>query len=289
MGWDNLDLSQGISTEVVTFQGRNGGIPAEVYRPEGNRLRPAVVFLHGGGFFGGSIKTVANPCRRLAQKADAVVVSVDYRLAPEFPFPAGLHDAYDAVLAVKKQGERWGIDRSRIVVAGDSAGGNLAAGCCLLDRKQVNPIVAAQLLVYPVVDLRKGDNACPWSEQAYDVQSAGEWIWPAILWAKNNRGSLDRNYLNGHPDDDPLVSPLADPRPQDFPPTLVITAEYDYLRVQGEAFAESLAQAGVLVRAVRFQGMDHAFLDKLGLFPQAALAVDEMAGFLRGEILQRVL
>lgn len=281
MGWPNLDLSQAVTTEGMTLPGPDGPIAARVYRPRGSGLQGAIVYFHGGGFIGGSLKTVENPCRLLAEKSGAVVVSVDYRLAPEHPFPAGLEDAWCAVQAVYARSEAWGIDPKRLAVAGDSAGANLAAACCVLSAREGLQRVAAQLLVYPVLDQRRDSRHLPWSEGAYEVNAWADRVQSAIRGNQAQRAWFTRLYLNGTDADDERISPIvADPA--GFPPTLVVTAEYDYLRIEGEEFARRLAEAGVSVRAVRYRGMDHAFFDKLGLFPQAADAVSEMAAFFRG-------
>lgn len=286
MGWPNLDLSTGVITEAATLAGRSGAMGVRVSRPSASDSvadgpRPAVVFFHGGGFVGGSMKTVDNSCRLLAQRAGAVVFNVDYRLAPEHPFPAPVEDCWDAVRAVGDRAAEFGIDPRRLAVAGDSAGGNLAAACAVLSAREGQGRIAAQLLIYPVVDLRsETEGHLAWAEDDYQVNAWSEFVWPAIRGLKNAGPYFHDNYLAGHTGDDPLVSPFCHHEPREFPPTLVITAEYDFLRVEGESFAQKLAHAGVAVRAVRYRGMDHAFFDKLGLFPQAADAVDEMARFL---------
>lgn len=284
MGWPNLDLSSGVTTEAATLPGRAGPIAVRVSRPSASnpvdgRLRPAVVYFHGGGFIGGSMKTVDNPCRLLADRAGAVVFNVDYRLAPEHPFPTPIDDCWDAVKAVSDQAAVWGVDARRIVVAGDSAGGNLSAACSLLSAREGKGRLAAQLLIYPVVDQRMDEAVhLPWSEDLYEVNAWPEFVWPSVRGLKEAGPWFTGLYLGDHDGADPLASPLL-AEPSGFPPTLLITAEYDFLRVEGEEFARRLAQAGVPVRAVRYRGMDHAFFDKLGLFPQAADAVDEMARF----------
>jgi acetyl esterase/lipase/5'-deoxynucleotidase YfbR-like HD superfamily hydrolase len=283
MGWPNLDLSTGVTTEASTLAGRHGPLGVRISQPQaGSRgLRPAVVYFHGGGFIGGSMKTVDNPCRLLAERAGAVVFNLDYRLAPEHPFPGPLEDCWDAVKAVYDRAAEFGIDPQRIAVAGDSAGGNLAAGCSLLSAREGLGRIAAQLLIYPVVDLRaEAAGHLAWSEAHYEVNAWPEFVWPAIRGLKGAAPFFNDNYLAGGDASDPLASPLVVPDYGAFPPTLVLTAEFDYLRVEGEEFAQRLAAAGVATRAVRYRGMDHAFFDKLGLFPQAADAVEEMARFL---------
>lgn len=287
MGWPNLDLSAGVRTEETRLDTRAGTVAVRVSRPRASvpaphgGLRPAVIFFHGGGFVGGSMKTVDNPCRLLAGRAGAVVFNVDYRLAPEHPFPAPLEDCWDAVKAVHDNAAAWGVDPRCLAVAGDSAGGNLAAACCVLSSREGMERIAAQLLIYPVVDQRLDPAVrLPWSEELYQVKAWPEFVWPAIRGLKDAGAFFTSSYVAGHDPADVLVSPLlADPR--SFPPTLLLTAEYDFLRVEGEEFARRLAEADVPVRAVRYCGMDHAFFDKLGLFPQVADAVDEMACFLR--------
>lgn len=279
MGWPNHDLSPGVSTQETTL-GR--GIPVRVYRPGAvpKGPRPAVVYFHGGGFVGGSLWAVENQCRLLAERLDAVVFNVEYRLAPEHPFPAGLDDAWDAVVAVHDDAPAWGVDPRRIAVSGDSAGGNLAAACCLRDTSQPRRI-AAQALVYPVLDQRPLDAGHhPWSEDQYDVRAHHDLVRGAFGGLKDAAEFFSTHYTQGHRLDDPLVSPLL-AEPHHYPPTFVATAEYDFLRVEGEAFATRLAQAGVPVRAVRYRGMEHSYFDKLGLHPQTADTVDEMARFLK--------
>jgi acetyl esterase/lipase/5'-deoxynucleotidase YfbR-like HD superfamily hydrolase len=284
MGWPNLDLSSGVTCESSSLPGRSGPVGVRIYRPEGAAgPLPAVVYFHGGGFLGGSLKTVENPCKLLADRAGAAVVSVDYRLAPEHPFPTPVEDCWDAVKAVHAQASALGIDPGRIAVAGDSAGGNLSAACCVADLREGNHLLAAQLLIYPVVDLRTEEEGhLPWSESEYQVGAYGEFIWPSIHGLKNWAPEIRQAYLGTQAAHDELASPVIHPAYADFPPTLVITAEFDFLRVEGEEFARRIAAAGVPVRCVRYRGLDHAFFDKLGLFPQAADAVDEMARFLAG-------
>ena len=281
MGWPNHDLTSSVTTEVTTLAGRAGPVPVRIYRPDGAEgPRPAVLYFHGGGFIGGSLWAVENQCRLLAETLGAVVVNVEYRLAPEHPFPAGLDDCWDAVRAVVDQAAIQGIDPTRLAVAGDSAGANLAAACCLIDSRQPVRTVSAQLLIYPVVDLRPEPLNHPWSEDLYDIRSHHDLVRAAVNGLKSAASFFSDSYLKGHPVDDPLVSPLVADAAL-FPPTLVITAEYDFLRLEGEAFADKLAQAGVKVRAVRYAGMEHSFFDKLGLHPQTADAVREMAAFLK--------
>jgi len=127
MGWNNRDITKNeIKTSDEIIDGKYGTIPIKVYSPQSNTHLPAIVYFHGGGFFGGTVKVVENPCKALAERANAVVISVDYRLAPENPYPAGLTDCFDSVKWVYKYGEKYNIDSTKIAVSGDSAGANLS-------------------------------------------------------------------------------------------------------------------------------------------------------------------
>lgn len=280
MGWPNHDVTMSpITTERVTISSLERDIPARLYRPASNDPLPAVLFFHGGGFFGGTLDTVENPCKALAEKANAVVVSVDYRLAPEHPFPAGLHDCFRAVKWVYDQADALGVLRDQIAVAGDSAGGNLATGCCLLDRAQQTNMISFQALVYPVVNIGStSTDDYEWDIAQYDIRHHHELIHGIVMALADSDGLLKQVYLQSETDvTHPLVSPLLADDLTGLPPALIITAEYDYLRLEGEAYARKLARNGVRTRLIQYRGMDHAFMDKLGDYPQAADCMTEIA------------
>jgi acetyl esterase/lipase/5'-deoxynucleotidase YfbR-like HD superfamily hydrolase len=277
---DSVDLSSGITQTETTVAARSGPVRVLVFRPDVSGVLPAIVHIHGGGFIAGTPETAANVCRLLAHRARAVVFSVDYRLAPETPFPGGLEDCWDAVVALHGAAGSWGVDPRRFAVSGDSAGGNLAAACCVLDARSPARRLAAQLLIYPAVDMRtEAEGRVTWSAEAYDVRLHGDLVWPTIRYFVDGGEAFAQLYLNGHSGADPLVSPLA-ADPALFPPTLMLTAEFDGLRFAADAFAERLAGAGVPVRSVRYRGMEHGFFAEVGVFPQASALVDEMAAFL---------
>ena len=239
------------SVEDLTVAGR----PARRYLPQGEDPRPVLVFFHGGGFVIGDLDTHDQACRRICRGADVEVLSVDYRLAPEHPFPAGVEDALAAV--------RWAADETGgpVAVGGDSAGAALATVCAqeLPDR------VAAQLLVYPTTD--------PFGDYPSRTENATGYFLeqPTMEW-------FFAHYVGAVKDlreDDARVSPLRG-NLAGLAPALVVTAEFDPLRDEGEAYAAKLAEAGVPVDVVRHDGMIHGFLDMGPFSPAAATAVDDI-------------
>jgi acetyl esterase len=233
-----------------------------IYRPP-PRPRTALVFLHGGGWVTGGLDLADPQCRALASACRAVVVSVDYRLAPEHPYPAGLEDAWRAVRWTLDHAAELGVDADRVAIGGDSAGGNLAAAACLLARDHGTPRIAAQVLIYPVTD-----RAC--ATPSWRRYGNGFWLDRAEMewyWAR---------YLR-HPDDAaaPYVSVLRCADLTGLPPALVYTAGCDPLRDEGEAYAARLVAAGVPTYARRFPGQLHGFFSCAAVVDAAAeLAAD---------------
>lgn len=289
MGWPNTPVHRTeVETVCRTIHGTNGPIPLRIYTPEGEgpeAPRPAVVFFHGGGFIGGTVDVMENPCRALAEKAGAVVVSADYRLAPEHAFPAGLTDCFETVQWVHRHARELGADPSRIAVAGDSAGGNLAAVCAMMDRDRGTKMIRFQALVYPTVNVSGTETEdFRWSEEAYDIPEHRdrELILGGLHGLGGSFPGLVELYLQGTTESThPYVSPLLAESLGDLPETLIVTAEFDYLRLEEEAYARKLARSGVPVRMIRYNGTDHAFLDKLGLYPQAEDCLNEIAKEMR--------
>ncbi|AFS71902.1 alpha/beta hydrolase [Exiguobacterium antarcticum] len=285
MGWVNTDLTTTvITTEEVLIPSVAQPILARIYRPQSTELLPAVVYFHGGGFFGGTLEPVEHPCRLLAERANVVVISVDYRLAPEHPFPAGLNDCFTAVTWVYEQAEELGINRTQLAVAGDSAGGNLATVCALLDREQQTQMIQYQVLLYPVVNLAAlPTDDFEWRLDDYDINENQEIVQGIVTALEDSDGLLNRLYLQGTTDvQDPHVSPLFSDKLAGLPEALIITAEYDYLRLEGEAYGRKLARAGVKTKRIQYNGMDHAFIEKLGQYPQAEDCITEIANGLKG-------
>jgi acetyl esterase/lipase len=270
MGSPNHDIAKGkLENRHVVIPGPDGGIPARVYTPEGQDL-PILLYFHGGGWVGGSVEAVENIGRGIADRAAHIVINVDYRLAPEHRFPAGLEDCYAAVEWAAQQGRDLGGDPTRIVVAGDSAGGNFATVCCLLAHERGGPRIAHQVLIYPGVDI---------SGRYVEEHGAQEGAKGMGL-----AGFIESVYVE-RPDllADPRCSPWLAEHVSFMPPALVLTAEFCFIRDQGEAYAKKLAAAGVSTRAIRYNGLGHAFLDKVGVWPYADACIEDIAEALIAE------
>jgi acetyl esterase len=242
-----------------------GEIPIRVYTPEGTSPFPGLVFFHGGGWVLCDLDTHDVVCSAIARRASSVVVSVDYRLAPEHKFPAAAEDACSATRWVIENAGRVGIDSRRIAVGGDSAGGNLSA---VVSRKV--PGIALQVLVYPVTDLSSFDTPSyrEFADGYHLTRSEMEWFREQYLAAPEQ--GLD-----------PDASPLLTPDLAGAPPALVITAECDVLRDEGEAYAGRLRAAGVPVTLTRYPGMIHPFFSMPGGIGDAVKAIQQVADAIR--------
>ncbi len=249
--------------------GPAGQIPVRVYRPSQEPDLPVLVYLHGGGFTICSIETHDVTCRELANGAGCVVVSVEYRLAPEHRFPAAPEDCYAALAWVAGHAASLGVDPARLAVGGDSAGGNLSAVVALMARERGGPRLCHQLLVYPVTD------------HAFDTDSYRENAQGPLLTREMMRGFWGHYLAREEDGRHPFASPLRAPELSGLPPAHVITAEYDPLRDEGEAYARRLAAAGVPVVQRRYDGMIHGFFGFTAQVDRAGEAVADAARELR--------
>jgi acetyl esterase len=246
-----------------------GAIRVRLYRPSAAAALPAILYLHGGGWVLGDLEHSDALCRHLCAEAGCVVANVDYRLAPEHRFPTAVEDGYAALGWL---GRQPGVDPARIAVAGSSAGGNLAAAIALMARDRAGPAIRAQLLVYPVLDAACGFPSYAAFAEGFIVSTEDmRWYW--------------RQYLRLAADaDGPYACPLRAADLSELPPALVITAECDPVRDDGERYAERLRGAGVPVRRTRYPGTLHGFFAMPGRFPKASAAIREAAAFLRAEL-----
>ena len=260
------------SVENWTIPGPRGEIPLRIYTPEGEGRKGVLVYFHGSGFVLYNLDSHDAECRALAQRAGVIVVSVDYRLAPEHKFPAGPEDSYAATCWVSEHATELGADPARIAVGGDSAGGCLAAVVCHMARDRGGPELRFQLLLYPVTDCRAGHPSMQENAEGYLLTRA------QMLWFIDH-------YLRSPEDaNDPLCSPLLAKSFEGLPPALVVTAEFDPLRDEGESYAEKLRGAGVPVTLHRYDGMIHGFFQMTALLDAARASMDEAASALRDAI-----
>jgi len=244
------------------------GVPVRVYRPTADRPLPAIVYFHGGGFVIGDLATHDATCRDLALRTGMVVVSVDYRLAPEHVFPAAADDASTATRWVHDHAGELGVDPARIAVAGDSAGGNLAAVATLDARERGGPPLAFQLLIYPCLDATMTQPSIDENAEGYLLQrDSMQWFYG--------------HYAREADVKDQRLSPLHAADLAGLPPALVITAEFDPLRDEGEAYGERLRDGGVPVTVSRYDGMIHGFFGMTAVLDAARAAMDEAVAALR--------
>jgi acetyl esterase len=254
--------------EDRTVPGPAGEIPVRVYWPSAAGDLPVVVWFHGGGWVLGSLDTHDNHCRLLSEAVDAIVVSVDYRLAPEAKFPAAVEDCVAAWNWVNAHAPELHGDPNRIALGGDSAGGNLAAVACLIAREQRSPKPRFQLLVYPVTDYEFDRPSMLQNAEGYGLETEHmRWFFDHYARTTDDFGDWRMSPLRG--------------QLHDLPPTLVVTAEYDPLRDQGEAYATRLREFGVATDVVRADGLFHGFFGMHALMPPAQESWDRAVEALR--------
>jgi acetyl esterase len=275
-----LELTSGLCKGCPTvahladlrIEGPGGPLRVRVYTPPGSGPFGVCLYFHGGGWVLNSVDTHDDLVRRLTVASGCVFVSVDYRLAPEHPYPAAIEDGYAALNWVARHASDIGVDAHRIAVAGDSAGGNIAAVLCLMTRDRGGPPIRFQALVYPITD-------CLFDRPSYHENAEGyfltrsqmQWFWQHYVPDASRRT-------------EPYASPLRATSLAGLPPAYVLTAEYDPLRDEGEAYAAALQQAGVAVRLHRYDGLIHAFLKRVDHFDAAHAAIAEIGDELRRAI-----
>ncbi|NWF24800.1 alpha/beta hydrolase [Streptomyces sp. PKU-EA00015] len=253
---------------------RSGPRRARLYHPPGSTTedpRPALLYLHGGGFVLGTLDGVDEVCRAIAARSRWAVLSLEYRLAPEHPYPAALEDSLDTLAWLRGSALDWGIDPDMIAVGGDSAGGNLAAALCLHLRDGGLPLPVSQVLVYPAVDDRF--SAPSWTRFADApllTAADARWLWEQYI-GPGRRGSVDQ-----------YAAPMKAGSLHGLPPALVLTAEVDPVRDDAEAYAERLRHDGVPTTSIRHSGVFHGFFTEVGVFAKTDAAIDAVVRHLRG-------
>lgn len=253
---------------------RWGSLPARLYCPSGAGVRPsAVAFFHGGGFINGDLDSHEGLCRELATASRALVLAVAYRLAPEWPFPAGLEDAYDATAWLATTADDLGADPRRIAVAGDSAGANLATGVAMLAKEQGVPSIGFQLLLYPKLDFV---NDYPSHTENHEVgipRPVSQFFDDCYLPDRARRA-------------DPLASPALATDLAGMPPGLIVSADADTLRDEAEAYGHALRLAGVSIAILRAIGQPHGFASMTEAVTSAQI-ITRAAAAVMGDALRR--
>lgn len=270
IAFDGLGETFGSGPELPFVQDKviADDVPVRIYRPSDASVLPVVLFFHGGGWVLGGVDSHDGLCRNLAKLSGAAVVSVGYGLSPENAFPGPLEQCYRATQYVSENAGEFGVDATALSVAGDSAGGNLAAAVTIRARDENGPAIAKQVLFYPVI-------ATDFDTSSYRAFAEGHGLTrESMIW-------FWQNYLDGRDD---WNIPLADLRNHELsglPSALVLTAEYDVLRDEGEAYADRLESAGVPVKRSQYEGMLHGFVHFAGLFDAHADALLEASQFIR--------
>ena len=258
--------------EDRSIPGPDGDVPVRIYTPEGSGSFPILVWYHGGGWVIGDLESADGPSRHLCVGADCVVVSVDYRLAPETKFPGPAEDCYAATQWAVDNAAAINGDPARVAVGGDSAGANLAAAVLLMARDRNGPAISFQLLVYPVTERNFSTASYHDNATGYSLTQAGmRWFWDQYL-------ADDADAAN------PYAAPAQAANLSGLPPALVITAEFDPLRDEGEAYAKLLRNAGVPTQATRYDGMIHGFFAMPAVLDQGRRAVDEATAALKASL-----
>jgi acetyl esterase len=253
--------------------GPGGQIPVRIYTPAGAVPMGALMYFHGGGWVVGDIASHDVLCRSLANGGNCVVVSVDYRLAPEHKFPAAPDDCYAATKWVADNAASLGVDAKRIAVGGDSAGGNLAAVVAQMARDRNGPLIKFQLLVYPATDwLHETASQREFTEDGYILSRAD------MVWFYGHYMNSDADRAN------PYLSPACAETLAGLPPAYVMTCDVDPLRDEGEAYGQALRKAGITVKSKRYPGVCHGFLMMPGVIDAAKAGIADCCAELRTAI-----
>lgn len=246
-----------------TIEGRNGSIPIRVYVPNGSGPFPITMMFHGGGWVIGDLETVDAQSRQVCNQVGCIVVAVDYRLAPEHRFPAAAEDCYDATVWTHENASQLDADATRLAVAGDSAGGNLAAVVAQMARDNDGPPLVFQLLVYPVT------NGHVFDTDSYRENSDGY-----MLTADSMHWFWD-HYADTGDRSNPYASPLCASDLSNLPPAMIQVAEFDPLRDEGLQYAEALQAAGVDTQSRCYEGFIHGFFSHFDTVPPTRVAMDD--------------
>ncbi|MEE9374111.1 MAG: alpha/beta hydrolase [Saprospiraceae bacterium] len=246
------------------IEGRNGLIPIRIYQPIAPNNLPVIMYFHGGGFVMRSIQSHDKVCRRIASQNECIVISVDYRLAPEYKFPMGLHDCYDATVWSVHNATIHKGDPSNLILMGDSAGGNLATAVAMMSRDHNDPKISYQVLIYPCTD---GTLSQP------SIDTCGEHYYltkKMMIWFLGHYISKDDDIYS------PYLSMMLANDLSNLPPAYILTAEYDPLKDEGKRYADSLRDAGNDVTFKEYGGMIHGFLNMPKMSKYVSIAYSDI-------------
>jgi acetyl esterase len=248
---------------------RDGGqIPIRVYKPSETENLRTIVYYHGGGFVLRDIDTHDDLCRRIAKKSNSLVISVGYRLAPEYKFPIPVYDCYDALIWASQNCEKWGGNSNGLIVMGDSAGGNLATAVSLMARDQNGPTISKQVLIYPCLDARL-------KYPSVDVYKDGYLLTKDMMeWFVKHYSKTPEDVLH------PLMSPLLEKDLSSLPPAFVSTSDHDPLKDEGKDYYHKLREAGNKAKFKEYERTIHGFANMPRLSNQAEVLVNDIAEFL---------
>lgn len=263
-------LARQVTIEQHAIQMRDGAnIPIRIYTPVGQGPFPVIVYFHGGGWVLNDLDTCHESCSFLAEQTRHIVISVQYRLAPEYRFPVPVYDCFDSFLWVRAHASTFNGQGATISVAGDSAGGNLAAAVCQLAAQENLP-VTAQILLYPVTDLSFQSNSYTLFEKGFGLDR------DVMQWFAAYYLSSPKDTTN------PLAAPLQVANYTVFPPSLILVAENDVLREEGLAFAQNLQQAGIDTKAIVMEGIVHSYFTNNDVFErEVQQTIEQIDAFLK--------
>jgi acetyl esterase len=259
------------AVDNITIPADGAEIGARVYTPEGVGPHPVVMFFHGGGWVICSLDTHDNVARAICRGAEAMVVSVDYRMAPEHRFPTAAHDCFAATKWVAENAASLGGDAGRLAVCGDSAGGNLSAVVSQMARDAGGPPIAYAALIYPAVDMTRKGGSLDENSSGYFLEKDG------MEWFMNH-------YITDAEKADVLASPLLHTNLAGLPDTFIATCEYDPLRDEGEAYGDALRANGVHVENKRYEGLIHGAANMTGVLDAGRQLVSDVAAHLRAAL-----
>lgn len=264
----NIPIQQ---VENITIPGPHGEILLRIYIPIGDRQFPVVVFYHGGGWVAGDLNYSDALCREICNRASVVVVSVDYRLSPEYKFPIPLDDCYAATVWTAHNIQKYNGDSQRLAICGASSGGNLAAAVALIAREKKEPEIKQQLLIYPVLDTNFETHSYEQFGEGYRLTKKNmQWFWQQYLRSQDDEQNM-------------YVAPLKAPNVNNIPPTLIITAYFDPLRDDGELYAKRLQDADVPVIYKTYNSI-HPFIQFADQLDIGKKGINDIAEYLRNNL-----